>query len=679
MKRHAAIVWLVATLALLVTSAVAYAAGSYPSPTVNKTLFYNSANGSTVQAQNQSSTASYSWNYPASAGTIGQMLLSGGGGANPNTWAPYTLPLGSVSTGCFFQATGANVVGCTGITPPSLSTRGGVYQSSDTMGNYVYGVDASGNLLYSNPHLPATSRTIAGSAATTTGSVAAGSTSLTLATASDFLNGEGVRINGAGPTFALGAPTGLTVTPSAVTGSTTYTYTVAPVDAHGGVGPAIATTTITNGNATLSALSFNNNEINWVAPSGTAPTYYAIYGRTSGSMVLIGLSDGPPWYDEGNSPLDLVDWLPTTPPATATNDYLVTSIASGGGTPNLTLAASPLPTNAVTSALVSHDDTVGLQACITGTTGAIASSVILGKTCKLDDGFYPITSELDLPDTYPVTLVGTGRANVEIAAMGYMSAELGKGTTFTRRYRVSGITFNGNMLASYDIWAHNINASSFDNLAAYNAHLTNIRWGDGVVKPPQENTMYSVRMDNPLCDTGATCEPQYNFWNQGTDNHIGPAVLGDNAWDANFYDDPTYAASNTYMSVHGYSWPTDNIPHYTFNIGGFRSSLTNWRSDGALTADVLVNGFSVTVTTGAGQFDTLGGLVAPMNGIQLANGSGGDIVTNNQINSQSASLTAATGVQQLGTAASPSIVCRNYVNNSAGTTSLASYSSNCAN
>lgn len=50
------------------------------------TLVITSPSGGTATLQNPSATANYNFNLPAGAGTIGQLLTSAGGGANPQTW-----------------------------------------------------------------------------------------------------------------------------------------------------------------------------------------------------------------------------------------------------------------------------------------------------------------------------------------------------------------------------------------------------------------------------------------------------------------------------------------------------------------------------------------------------------------------------------------------------------------
>ena len=63
--------------------------------------------GTTITLQNPSGTTAYNYNFPATAGTAGQIETSGGGGSNPNTWTSVT------GTGNIVQSTGASVSGLT--------------------------------------------------------------------------------------------------------------------------------------------------------------------------------------------------------------------------------------------------------------------------------------------------------------------------------------------------------------------------------------------------------------------------------------------------------------------------------------------------------------------------------------------------------------------------------------
>ena len=231
---------------------------------------------------------------------------------------------------------------------------------------------------------------------TTTGSITATQSILTLSAANGFVNGQGVRVDHVGPTFSLTAPVGLTGTAQGVTGSTTYTYTVACLDNNGGVGKSVANYSITNGNN--SGLSSSNyNVIAW-SNVGSCPMF-AVYGRTAGALSLVGITPSNTWADYGVSGWTNVDygttntwyrpdWLPAAPQTSAAlNDYLLTTVLGGGGTTTLTLAASA--SNTVSGGNVAHDDTAAINTAITAC-GTLA--------CQIDfaPGHYPITSTIQL-------------------------------------------------------------------------------------------------------------------------------------------------------------------------------------------------------------------------------------------------------------------------------------------
>jgi hypothetical protein len=226
-----------------------------------------------------------------------------------------------------------------------------------------------------------------GSTTSTTGTISASSSSLALASATDFKNGQGIRINGAGATFATNPPTGLTVTQHGTTGATNYQYQVASLDCAGGVGAAITAVSISNGNATLSATNFIT--VSWAAPtSGPGPCAYAVYGKTSGGITLLQIVRGATtWNDVGTTTSPAPDWLPSAPQGAALNDYLLTTISSGAGTTSLTLAVTA--SNGVSGATVDHDDTNAIQNAINALPGA-------GGTVFFPPGNYQTTSQLNI-------------------------------------------------------------------------------------------------------------------------------------------------------------------------------------------------------------------------------------------------------------------------------------------
>jgi hypothetical protein len=91
---------------------------------------------------------------------------------------------------------------------------------------------------------------------TTTGTITAASTSLSLGSAIDFQNGQGIVIYKAGPATTLQTPIAPTVTPVGIlNGVTTYNYQVVGEDFNGGLTPASPTGSTTVGASALGVTS----------------------------------------------------------------------------------------------------------------------------------------------------------------------------------------------------------------------------------------------------------------------------------------------------------------------------------------------------------------------------------------------------------------------------------------
>lgn len=180
---------------------------------------------------------------------------------------------------------------------------------------------------------------------------------------------------GIAPTIS--SPGSLTVTPS-VAGSITYGYEIAFGDTNGGIAPASAAYTITNGAAPLhggGGLPRQYNTISW--PSNPSAIAYAlIYRSQSGSayqlidIVNLQGSSITAYQDFGKPAIDpasVPPGLPSSPSANPILADLFTTVVSMSGS-SLTLAAAPAST--VSSASVFHDDTNSLQTAI----GAVPSA-----------------------------------------------------------------------------------------------------------------------------------------------------------------------------------------------------------------------------------------------------------------------------------------------------------------
>ena len=171
-----------------------------------------------------------------------------------------------------------------------------------------------------------------GSAQTTTGSIASGNNKLTLTSALDFKNGQGIIIANAGAACAISAPTSFTITPTGTAGMTHYTYAVAVVNGNGAVTTAFSAST-TTGNAILSATNYNAFTIT----SSESPQAYAVW-RTATTGIeplgFIGYFNCTSDYckDTGLPVVSPPFGIPSSPPASPLGGIFVTTIVSGAGT-----------------------------------------------------------------------------------------------------------------------------------------------------------------------------------------------------------------------------------------------------------------------------------------------------------------------------------------------------------
>jgi hypothetical protein len=202
-----------------------------------------------------------------------------------------------------------------------------------------------------------------GSNETTAGAITSGSASLSLLSAQDFANGQGVLIPGAGANFAAAQPSA-TAMVAGTPGSTTVYYDVASLEGAGGVGVPVQTS-VTTGPATLTAQNYN-----WLAITpGSGTTAYAVWKGSSatGPWTYIGSGQNAIYNDTGFVNPYRPWWIPANPPASAQNDWLVAKISNGGGTTSLSLSAPA--SNTVSSATVRHDDTAAINAALAQSAG----------------------------------------------------------------------------------------------------------------------------------------------------------------------------------------------------------------------------------------------------------------------------------------------------------------------
>lgn len=333
----------------------------------------------------------------------------------------------------------------------------------------------------------------------TTGTIGGGSSSLALASAIDFANGQGILIYGAGPATPLSTPPPIAlVSPSGIlNGVTSRTYTLIAEDRNGGFTAAPATTSISTGAATLGnntisltgAVRLNgtttytcaancnlqvgsdiavagftvNSTLNGNLAVSTTPlstTFTVIAGpqsdatETGGTYTALvracdivavqsnatsayygaagqGLTNrnnikrfwlyqtgvGPvatagghdPWFSYcGLQVTGLPPNLPAVAPGAAQAQYLSTTIASGGGTTTLTLAA-PAATG-VTTAATRHDNGPAIRLATQAAFTAGGGTVYIPST-PLTAKYFVTNSSLDF--TQGFTFTGTPAITIQ--------------------------------------------------------------------------------------------------------------------------------------------------------------------------------------------------------------------------------------------------------------------------
>src|SRR6266849_1632175 len=170
----------------------------------------------------------------------------------------------------------------------------------------------------------------------TTGSISSGNTTLTLASAQDFANGQGIVIYKAGAATTLTTTGQPTVTPTnLLNGTTTYTYQVIAEDRQGGLTAASSTGQTTAGASTLGA---NNITFASCVRTNVVATYTSsvAHNLQAGAQVNIsGFSGGVFDYCNG------VKTIATTPTSTTftTNDGPLANETNSTGTPAVTVIA----------------------------------------------------------------------------------------------------------------------------------------------------------------------------------------------------------------------------------------------------------------------------------------------------------------------------------------------------
>ncbi|MBZ5528944.1 MAG: hypothetical protein LAN71_13715 [Acidobacteriia bacterium] len=197
-----------------------------------------------------------------------------------------------------------------------------------------------------------------------------------------------------------------------VADTTHFTY-VNGMDSNAGAG-----TSATGGTARW----WNCNHLTWTAVAG-AWEYY-IYGRTGGSLTLLGVSKPNggtyidlTWDDFGSPMMDNYSapyFVPNTPPGAATSNSLVTTIASGAGTTSLTLAAAASTT--VAGATILFDNAPNILSTATPTVQG--NGTLYFPVSTTANTFYVVNSYLTLPAYLAISQAGNFYLNDTIELSG---------------------------------------------------------------------------------------------------------------------------------------------------------------------------------------------------------------------------------------------------------------------
>lgn len=151
-------------------------------------------------------------------------------------------------------------------------------------------------------------------------------------------------------------------------------------------------------------VAFPCNVLSW-APVPSAWKYF-VYGRSSGTMGLIGVAEPgtTSWQDYGPTTMgdfSFPSFVPKTPPSSASNQYLMATISSGGGTSLITVSSAAANTIANVSALMGSDAAI-LAAFQAGQYG----------TVSIPEGTFHVAGYLDLHALAPVYIAHGGTLEI---------------------------------------------------------------------------------------------------------------------------------------------------------------------------------------------------------------------------------------------------------------------------
>ena len=253
----------------------------------------------------------------------------------------------------------------------------------------------------------------------TTATITSGTNALTIAYDNNFKNGCGIFIANAGPVSTLATPAqGSAPNPNVIgtAGSTTVHYKVAAIDANFGTSAASAAITMNTAPATRTPLDYVG--VYWTSVANAVG--YLVYSDAGGSYAPLGYSFDCFGFSAGNT-CGIIDkgaeantWTgfqgfwPTTPPVSASNQALVTTITSGAnGGLNLVLAANA--SNSVSAVFAMPDNSMFIKQAIIDASNDGLTQITNRGTVFVPEGLWYMST---------IPFPSTGIAGVKIVQNG---------------------------------------------------------------------------------------------------------------------------------------------------------------------------------------------------------------------------------------------------------------------
>jgi hypothetical protein len=231
----------------------------------------------------------------------------------------------------------------------------------------------------------------------TLGTITSGTNALGIAFDNNFKNGCGIFIANAGPASALSTPAqGSAPNPNVIgtSGSTTVHYKIAAIDANYGTSAASAAITMSTAPATRTPLNYVG--LYWQGVAGAVG--YLVYSDAGGSYAPLGYSFDCAGFGAGgvcgivDKGVETNSWTgsngfwPATPPASVTNQALITTIISGAGGTSLVLAATAA--NSVSSVFTFPDNSMFIARAISDAAADGSPQITNKGTVYIPEGLW---------------------------------------------------------------------------------------------------------------------------------------------------------------------------------------------------------------------------------------------------------------------------------------------------